>query len=59
VIRLPVQPGSSYVPHNPDGMRQTSILPHTATIPPHILQQLYAGNFSLYKSSDIYKISNK
>ncbi|XP_061170821.1 transcription termination factor 2-like [Saccostrea echinata] len=37
-------PTSSYVPHNPQGLKQTSILPHATTIPPHILQQLYAAN---------------
>ncbi|OWF46662.1 transcription termination factor 2-like [Mizuhopecten yessoensis] len=44
VIRLPAQPGGGHAAHNPDGLRQTSILPHTANIPPHILQQLYAEN---------------
>ncbi|KAJ8316995.1 hypothetical protein KUTeg_004899 [Tegillarca granosa] len=39
-----VQPNSVHVPHNPQGLKQTSILPHTATIPPHILQQLYAAD---------------
>ncbi|XP_033756052.1 transcription termination factor 2-like isoform X3 [Pecten maximus] len=44
VIRLPAQPGSAHTSHNPDGLRQTSILQHTAQLPPHILQQLYAAN---------------
>ena len=35
----------NHVPHNPGGLRQTSILPHAQTIPPHILQQLYAGMY--------------
>ncbi|KAK3095192.1 hypothetical protein FSP39_011239 [Pinctada imbricata] len=36
--------GSHHVPHNPMNLKQTSILPHAQTIPPHILQQLYAAN---------------
>ncbi|XP_048745647.2 transcription termination factor 2-like isoform X3 [Ostrea edulis] len=44
-----IQPGQSgptgsHVPHNPQGLKQTSLLPHATTIPPHILQQLYAAN---------------
>ena len=35
--------GGNHVPHNPDNLRQTSLLPHVANIPPHILQQMYAG----------------
>lgn len=37
-------PTGGHVPHNPQGLKQTSILPHATNIPPHILQQLYAGN---------------
>lgn len=36
-------PGS-HQPHNPSGMRQTTLLPHVAQIPPHILQQMYSAN---------------
>ncbi|XP_069139673.1 transcription termination factor 2-like isoform X1 [Argopecten irradians] len=43
VIKLPSQ-AAGHTSHNPDGLRQTSILPHTAQLPPHILQQLYAAN---------------
>lgn len=35
---------SGHQPHNPDNMRQTTLLPHVAQIPPHILQQMYAAN---------------
>ncbi|KAL4231279.1 transcription termination factor [Mactra antiquata] len=34
----------NHVPHNPDNMTQTTLLPHVAQIPPHILQQMYAAN---------------
>lgn len=37
-------PTGGHVPHNPQGLKQTSILPHATNIPPHILQQLYAAN---------------
>ncbi|XP_053407442.1 transcription termination factor 2-like isoform X2 [Mercenaria mercenaria] len=34
----------NHQPHNPDNLRQTSLMPHVAQIPPHILQQMYAAN---------------
>jgi len=35
--------GGQHVPHNPNQLKQTTLLPHVAQIPPHILQQMYAG----------------
>ena len=48
MVKMPLgsgstQPISHHQPHNPTGSKQTSILAHTQTIPPHIMQQLYAG----------------
>ena len=51
------QPISNHQAHNPQGLKQTSILAHTQTIPPHIMQQLYAGKLLLCISY-IYLIVN-
>lgn len=62
VVKIPMtsgstQPISNHQAHNPQGLKQTSILAHTQTIPPHIMQQLYAGKLLLCISY-IYLIVN-
>lgn len=55
MVKIPVsanaQPISNHQAHNPQGLKQTSILAHAQTIPPHIMQQLYAGK-SINKLND-------
>ncbi|WAR20822.1 TTF2-like protein [Mya arenaria] len=38
-----VQPGA-HQPHNPAGLKQTTLLPHVSQIPQHVLQQMYGAN---------------
>lgn len=46
-------PAGQYRAHNPDNLKQTTLLPHVAQIPQHVLQQMYAGEWHWNKLNNL------